>query len=183
MLLDAIRSGNLDQVRDLLAADPSLSQTRTDQGASAVLWSVYTGHAELAPLLLGDRDPDIFEACALGRADVVAAELASDPTLINAPSPDGFTPLGFAAFFRHPEVVELLLDRGADPSLPAGNATKYSPLHSAASSNSFEIVDLLLSRGADPNSREATGTTPLATATANRNQKIIDRLLAAGATL
>jgi ankyrin repeat protein len=183
MLLDAIRSGNLDQVRDLLAADASLSQTRTDQGASAVMWAVYTGHPELAPLLLGDRDPDIFEACALGRADTVAAELASDATLVNAPAPDGFTPLGLACFFRHPEVVELLLDRGADPSIPAANPTKYSPLHSAIASNSFEIVDLLLSRGADTNARDASGTTPLASANAHKNEKIIDRLVAAGATL
>src|SRR5882672_6940571 len=65
MLLDAIRSGDADQVRSLLAADASLYGTKTPEGASAVLWSVYTRHADLAPLLLGEREPDFFEACAL----------------------------------------------------------------------------------------------------------------------
>ncbi|MCU1236545.1 MAG: ankyrin, partial [Candidatus Solibacter sp.] len=51
MLFDAIRQGDAEQVRALLAADPTLAQSRTPEGATPVLWAVYTRHAELAPLL------------------------------------------------------------------------------------------------------------------------------------
>ena len=36
------------------------------EGATPVLWAVYTRHPELAPLLLAGRPADFFEACALG---------------------------------------------------------------------------------------------------------------------
>jgi ankyrin repeat protein len=181
MLLDAIRNGNADEVRSLLAADPSLAQTRTDQGASVVMWAVYTRHAELAPLLLGSRQPDFFEACALGNT-LRAVELAdADPALLNAPSPDGFTGLGFACFFRHPETARLLLDRGANPSLASSNGLKLAPLHSAVAADSFELVDLLLARGAEPNPKESSGSTPLHNAAGHGVAAIIERLLTAGA--
>ena len=181
MLLDAIRTGNADEVRSLLAADPSLAETRTAEGASAVLWAIYTRHPELAPLLLGSREPDFFEACALGDA-ARAGELAgADAALVNAHSPDGFTGLGFACFFRHPEVARGLLDHGADPSLPSSNALQLSPLHSAVAADSFELVDLLLSRGAAPSPGDSGGATPLHTAAGHGNPAIIERLLAAGA--
>ena len=181
MLLDAIRNGNAEAVRALLAADPSLAATRTPEGASAVLWAVYTRHPDLVPLLLGSREPDFFEACALGRAARAADLLAADPALANLAAPDGFTGLGLACFFRHPEVARILLDRGADPSLASTNALHLSPLHSAVASDSFELVDLLLERGADPNAREASGSTPLHSAAGHGNRAVIERLLAAGA--
>lgn len=181
MLMDAIRNGNADQVRSLLAADPSLANSRTAEGASAVLWAVYTRHADLAPLLLGNREPDFFEACALGRVERIAALLASDPGLVNRDAPDGFTALGLACFFNHFEAAQLLLDRGAAPSQPSSNALHLAPLHSAVAADSFELVNLLLERGAEPNPREASGATPLHTAAGHGNRAIIDCLLLAGA--
>ena len=65
-IFDAIRQGDAEQVRELLAADPALGEARNAQGATPLLWAVYTRHAELAPLLLSGRQADFFEACALG---------------------------------------------------------------------------------------------------------------------
>jgi len=137
--------------------------------------------ADLAPLLLGSRQPDFFEACALGNALRAVELAAADPALVNAPSPDGFTGLGFACFFGHPEVARMLLDQGADPSLASSNALHLAPLHSAVAADSFELVDLLLVRGAEPNPKESSGSTPLHTAAGHGNVPIIERLLAAGA--
>jgi ankyrin repeat protein len=181
MLFDAIRQGNTAEVQSLLATDPSLRTVRNAQGASAVLWAVYTGHADLAPLLLGPREPDFFEACALGRTDRAAELTGSDPSLINTHSPDGFTGLGFACYFRHPETAQMLLDRGADPSLPSSNALHVAPLHSAVAANRLDLVELLLSNGADVQARDTSGITPLHTAAATGNREIRDRLLTAGA--
>src|SRR3954454_22137420 len=99
MLFDAIRQGDAEQVRALLATDPALSESRTPEGATPVLWAVYTRHADLAPLLLAGRAPDFFEACALGDSTRAAELLKADPGLANRHSGDGFTGLGFAAFF------------------------------------------------------------------------------------
>src|SRR4051794_15852265 len=104
MLFDAIRQGDAGQVRALLAADPALADSRTPEGATPVLWAVYTRHSDLAPLLLAGRPADFFEACALGDSARAAELLAADPSLANRHSADGFTGLGYAAFFSHPEL-------------------------------------------------------------------------------
>jgi ankyrin repeat protein len=181
MLLDAIRSGDAERVRSLLAADRSLYDTKTPDGASAVLWSVYTRHADLAPLLLGQREPDFFEACALGRVDRVIELVAEDAELMNAHAPDGFTGLGLACFFRHVEVAKALLAAGADASLASSNALHLAPLHSAVASDSVELVELLLANGAEPSPREGSGATPLHSAAGHGNAAIIELLLKAGA--
>ena len=138
-----------------------------------MMWAIYTRHADLAPLLLGSRQPDFFEACALGRTERAARVDAADPALVNAHSPDGFTGLGFACFFRHPEVARLLLDHGANPSLASSNGLHLAPLHSAVAADSFELVDLLLARGAEPNPRNPVAPRPCTTqpATAIRDHR------------
>ena len=83
MIFDWIRQGDAERIRTLLAADPALANSRTPEGASTVLWAVYTRHPELAPLLLGSRPPDFFEACALG-ADARIVELAWPPSSATA---------------------------------------------------------------------------------------------------
>jgi ankyrin repeat protein len=181
MLFDAIRQGDADQVRALLAADPALADSRTPEGATPVLWAVYTRHSELAPLLLATRPADFFEACALGD-DARAAELiALDPALPNRHSADGFTGLGFACFFAHADLAHLLLDAGADPNLAARNGLAVTPLHSAVATEVTALVELLLARGASPNPEEGSGMTPLHTAAGHGNRRIIALLLDAGA--
>ena len=49
---DAIRSGDLSQVKSLLDANPSLSSSKNESGASALLMSIYTGRPEIRELLL-----------------------------------------------------------------------------------------------------------------------------------
>ncbi|HLI86597.1 MAG TPA: hypothetical protein VKV17_22005 [Bryobacteraceae bacterium] len=58
---DAIRQGDAAQVRSLLSAHPHLSHSETADGASAALWAIYTGHADLAELVLAGREPDFLK--------------------------------------------------------------------------------------------------------------------------
>jgi ankyrin repeat protein len=181
MIFDAIRQGDADQVRALIAADPALAASHAPDGASPVLWAVYTRHPELAPLLLGSRPPDVFEACALGDTARVAALLAADRQLADQYSADGFTPLGLASYFGHRDVALLLLDAGADPKRASRNALRVSPLHSAVSAGHAALAALLIERGADPDLEEANGMTPLHTAAGTGNREIVALLLHAGA--
>jgi hypothetical protein len=54
---------------------------------------------------------DIHAAAGLGMIDTVRAWLDNDPSLVHAPGGDGQRPLHFA---RTKEIIDLLLDRGAD---------------------------------------------------------------------
>ena len=75
------------------------------------------------------------------------------------------TALFNAVGFRHLEVVQLLLKRGASPNPPKGS--KASPLTEAAhfgsvaSARRVAIVQALLDAGADPNFKDSLGSTAL----------------------
>jgi ankyrin repeat protein len=181
MIFDRIRQGDAEQIHALLATDPALANSRTPEGASTVLWAVYTRHPELAPLLLGSRPPDFFEACALGATARVGELLAIGRELVEQYSADGFTALGLAAFFGHRDVARLLLDAGANPNQASRHALRVAPLHSACSAGHSALADLLLQHGADPNAEESSGMTPLHTAAGAGNRAIVARLLDAGA--
>ena len=180
-LFDAIRKGVARQVEALMAADPVLSEARNQDGASAVLWTAYTRHPELAPIVLGTRQPDFFEACALGRRSRAEQLLAREPALAHAWSLDGFSGLGLSVFFGHVEIARLLVDSGADVNSPSRNSIRVSPLHSAVESGNPALVDLLLTHGAAPDPVEFLEATPLHSAAARGNREMVRMLLAAGA--
>ena len=160
--LKAVTEGDAAKVRDLLKKNPALAKTRGQDGVSALLQAVYRGRDEIVSLLLASgTELDIFEAAATGRAGRVRALLKSKPDLANAFAPDGFTPLGLAAFFGHVEAVKVLLDGGAQVNVSSRNALKAVPLRSAAVAGHLDIARLLVARGADVNARGEGGETPL----------------------
>ncbi len=88
----------------------------------------------------------------------VRALLDEDPTLANRVDEYNSyyagcgAPLKNAVAGGHLEIVELLLERGADPNLPEeGIAPHGHALYSAVYHGHYEMVQLLLERGAYPN--------------------------------
>ena len=181
--IEAVKKGDREAVERMLANDPALVSARDENGVSAVLLSHYYGKDDVAKALLARRPVlDVFEAATVGDTEHVRALVTKDPSLTNAWSPDGFFPLGLAAFFKRPAVAKVLLEHGADPrmaSKPAG----FTPLHSAvaddAGNDVEELVRMLLDAGADPNARSATEGTPLHTAAFTGNVPVLEMLLAA----
>jgi ankyrin repeat protein len=101
---------------------------------------------------------DICTAAYFGDLERVRTLCDQDPSLANRPSDYvtyyacSGTPLRNAAAGGHIEIVQLLLDRGADPNLPEeGIAPRGHALHSAVCRGHVEIVKLLLEHGAHPN--------------------------------
>ncbi|MDC0857491.1 ankyrin repeat domain-containing protein [Rickettsiales bacterium] len=87
--------------------------------------------------------------------------IASLPGAVNALGWDGF--LYKAAAAGCIEILDILLDKGADPNKL--NSDGLTPLWAAASKGCykgyFEIVKRLLDRGADPNKKNSDGRAPL----------------------
>ncbi len=160
--LKAVTDGDVAKVRVLLKKKPSLATATDQNGVSALLLAVYHGRNEVANLLLASRiELNIFEASATGRTERLRALLKNSPDLANAFAPDGFTPLGLAAFFGHRETVEALLDGGAKVNVSSRNVLKAVPLRSAAVAGHLDIARLLIARGAEVDARGEGGYTSL----------------------
>ena len=75
---------------------------------------------------------------------------------------------------RTSEILQLLLDKGANAKSPAGDRALLV-------ANSLEKVKLLLARGANPNATGRDGLTPLIAAADRGDSQIVEALLSAGA--
>lgn len=182
-MIDAVKAGDADGLRGILASDPQAAGAREDGGDSPLMIALYHGRRDLAELILAHgRQPDGVEAAALGDADRLRAALDAEPALITRFTHDGWTLLHLAGFFGHAEAVRLLLERGSDPNALSINALRNTPLHAGlAGPMGIEGVRLLVEAGANVDARQHGGFTPLHSA-ANRGViEIIDLLLDRGA--
>ncbi len=180
----AIKAGENTRVTELLEAEPALLNARDDSGLSAVLTAMYYNEPHIAQQLVQrGADLSIFEAAAVGALDRVAGWLEAQPELLDAYAPDGFQPIGLAAFFGHTAIVEYLLRRGAQADAPSQNRMRVRPLHSAIANRRTEIVALLLDHGADVNSTQADDFTPLHEAAQNGLPDVTRWLLQRGAAV
>jgi ankyrin repeat protein len=93
-----------------------------------------------------------------GRADIVEQLLDEGLNPNSKDDIDRSTPILIAAVnLRKPEIVRLLLDRGADPNirLPGGETALFTPYPNQ------DIVDMLLDHGADVDIKNNIGETAL----------------------
>lgn len=99
---------------------------------------------------------ELVEAAQANDAARVAELLDQQPDLVAFRDDRDWTPLHWMAANRYPEMVELLLSRGADPN--ARGKSGETPLHLA---QSRRIAVALLSAGADPRARDGCGSSPV----------------------
>jgi ankyrin repeat protein len=149
----------------------------------------------------------VFEAIAAGDEDALRDELDRDPESASARNGEGLSPVLFALYNGHADLVGRILD--ANPALDvfdaaavgrthgleallddepglatAWSADGFTALHLAAYFGQEDAAKILLERGAEPNvvARNATiVVTPLHSAAAGAHSPIVKLLLAAGA--
>jgi len=177
-LLQAADQGDLEKVRQLLDSGVAVS-THSDNGLNALNWAAYSGHVDIARLLL-ERGIDVdsnkntpgwsplMNASNEGYIDVVELLLAKGARLDLA-SKDGWLALDFAAAKQHLDVVKALLAHGAD-----GNAS----LLAMVGKGDIGGVSVLLAAGVSPDARDKDGETALYKAMAKHSFDIASVLLA-----
>jgi ankyrin repeat protein len=180
----AVTGGDIAKVKQMIAANPKLARAADKDGASAILKAVYYRKKEVVDFLLSiGPDLDIFEASALGKTARVEELLTKDKSLANRFAPDGFHPLGLAAFFSHRDTVEVLLNAGARVNVPAQNKLGVTALHSAAAAGRIDIARLLIDRGADVNASHQGQFTALHAAATTGQLELATLLLDRGAEI
>ena len=132
---------------------PLDAANKYNQGAVAVLLRKYGGKTcvELEALIDSAKKGDIE-----GIKQHLAA--GGDVSIRNK---NGDTMLNYAAYLGHKEIVELLVENGAEVN--AKGLADWTPLHLAAYNDNEQIVQLLIAKGAEmnPYTSPGFGGTPL----------------------
>ena len=106
---DLLGKKNLEGLKAVLSANPSLARMRAAAGASLLAWAHYSGQPDATSIIrphIGALDP--YDAIIVG--DIGAVREALDGGWdAGERAPDGFTPLALAAFFRQADIFDLLL--------------------------------------------------------------------------
>jgi FOG: Ankyrin repeat len=182
--VDAATQGDVAKVKEMLHADPSLAQSKDQNGLSVILKATYYGQRDVVAALLDSGVKlNVFEAAATGQTNRLRALIEEDPALVNSYSPDGFAPLSLAVFFGHAETVDALLAAGAEVSAPSRETMKLTPLASALAAGHNQIARTLIDHGAHVNAKGASDVTPLHTAAARGNIEAATFLLEHGADI
>lgn len=129
----------------------------------------------------GDLATQLLEAAKGGALETVQRIVRSNLHLVNCRDLDGrhSTPLHFAAGYNRVEVVEFLLENGAE--VHASDKGGLVPLHNACSYGHFEVTELLVKHGANVNVADLWKFTPLHEAAAKGKYEIVKLLLKHGA--
>jgi ankyrin repeat protein len=177
---DAIKKGDVAQVKQLLKQDPALAKASNEKRTTAILFAVYANHKDIAELLITSGvQPNIFEAVATGRVERVRELLKQQRELVRAYSPDGWTALHLN--FGNLDLVKLLLDNGADINAVSKNKLAATPLQGSVVMKNLDLGKLLLERGANVSPRGEEGTTPLHESAGSGQLEFVKLLIERGA--
>lgn len=184
---DALRSGDVEQVRQLISAHPRLVWERDYYGDTALLVAVKRRDSAMVEALT-DCGLDVNEADSLRRSPLHWAAEIGDLEITkflldhgadaNQGDGDAKTPLVYAEANNHIRVAALLRSQGGAPEDVRKlmfNAMHYGRI--------TQVKDLIENRGFDPKYRYPSGSTLISQAAKNNNRELVLYLLSKGADI
>ena len=176
----AAAAGDLNQVRALIEADPTLMDSKGDGGGTPLHRACRAKQVAVANYLLDKganlsaRDeyqfPPLIRACDVPGQDLALIQRLIDQGAdVNAQGYNGLTPLHKAAYSGDLKVAKLLIDNGADPNTydnyhgPVGVGSISGTVLQVAInfSPNEEMAQLLIGSGAKLNRKDSAGNTEL----------------------
>ena len=143
------RNGSLEQIEKLYYKSPEVINTKNERGHTPLILACYNGNVSVAKFLIA-RVNDVNET-------------SDDGSALMAATVKGQT-----------ELVELLLEKNANPNLTDVNGT--TALHYAVMFEQEQIIKSLIANDAKVNIKNGSNQTALDIAKIKNNQKIIEIL-------
>lgn len=131
-----------------LAARGATMESKTAKGLGLMDIAAHRCIDAIPWLLEVGVEQTLHGAVASGDAETIRAIVKADADALYCPRP--YIPLALAVIRNRPDVVELLLELGADPNHPTVDCPWGNALLEAAERNNVEMIRLLLDAGAFP---------------------------------
>jgi len=194
----AVDAGDMDRVRGLLEADPSLLEARDDHGDTPLNRACFnertwSRQSDVARFLIAQgaeiNTRNNFGATPLNSAfygsgadfDLVKRLIAKGAD-INTRDNSGMTPILHAALFGDLETAKFLIDHGADINVASRQYGRSTALLLALTFNSDNaMARLLVESGAKLNQKDSRGNTELHVAAMRGFGSLVQPLVAHGA--
>lgn len=148
-VFDIGRNGTVDELKKVYNENPDVINTRNDAGYSSLILACYHDNNAVAEFLINNVND------------------------INGSSQYG-TPLMAAVVKANTKIVQMLLNKKANPNVADANGT--TALHYAVIFQNIDIVDLLIKAKADSNIKDNKSKSPLDYAIITKNEKLLNIL-------
>ena len=163
--------GNMAGVKEMLAEDPDLINTRSNLDETPLGAASHVGNRAMAEYLLSQgAELDFPAAVMLGRTAWVTSILDADPSLAQSAGVHGISVLFHAVVGGNLEMVQLLIERGADITSVAG--PDATALNAAAWRGDEPMAAWLIEQGASADVPDFEGKTALQRAEENGHESI-----------
>jgi len=191
LLMNAARTGDLQRTLELLKNDAHV-EVIDSEGRTALHWACigvdgrYTAeHPAVLEALL--HPPGRSANLKLVRRNrPPGSALIDGVTIINKNDDNDMSPLAHASKHGNPELVQILLDNGANIEQRSGHLDGNTPLIIASKAGHVDVIRVLLGHGANLEAKILlTGHTPLIAACYNDDdtEEAVNVLLEAGAEM